>query len=381
MQTDLISSTPTAVPHTFEKQSAAWINELRSRKRKPVSPATLSAFNSYIRRLLPIVGPNTPLADIDNGFVRDLVTKLVAEDLSAKTIGELVATTKQIVGSAVDSNGNFLYPRQWNAKFLDLPQVQNQKQPCATRADVETCIKNSRTNQERLLYGLLAGSGVRIAEALAIHVHNNEKQTSWDNNSSTISVKSSIYRGKEHNRVKTQAAIRTVDLDPRLNDLIAKFVAEHNIRTGQYLFQSRNGGPMNLKTATDRLKKHGIKGFHSFRRFRTTRLREVGISEEIIRCWIGHADQTISDRYSKLAENVELRKQMAARAGLGFEVPEASVPQPLSTKKPKPPNLSNSTRNTTQPNVAEPVEQSFQATDDDLDPLFFDSTPVAEAIR
>jgi integrase len=376
MQTEPII-TPTAVPHTFEKQSAAWINELQSRKRKPVSPATVSAFNSYIRRLLPLVGPNTPLADIDNGFVRALVTTLVAEDLSAKTIGELVATTKQIVASAVDANGNYLFPRQWNAKFLDLPQVQNQKQPCATRTDVETCIKNSRTNQERLLYGLLAGSGVRIAEALAIHAGGAEEQTRWEDNSSTISVKSSIYRGKEHNRVKTLAAIRTVDLDPRLNDLIAEFVAANKIQSGGFLFQSRSGQAMNLKTATDRLKKHGVKGFHAFRRFRATRLREVGISEEIIRTWLGHADQTISDRYSKLAENVELRKQMAARAGLGFDVNLMGHPAPSPSKKPKPPHLPKFLRNLTQPD-AEPFEPMFQATDDDLDPLFF--APLQEQV-
>jgi integrase len=367
MQTEPII-TPTAVPHTFEKQSAAWINELRSRKRKPVSPATLSAFNSYIRRLLPIVGPNTPLADIDNGFVRDLVTKLVAEDLSAKTIGELVATTKQIVASAVDANGNYLYPRQWNAKFLDLPQVQNQKQPCATKAHVKTCIKNSRNDQERLLYGLLAGSGVRIAEALAIHVGGTTEQTRWDNDPSTISVRSTIYRGKEHNRVKTLAAIRTVDLDPRLNDLIGAFVAANNIQAGGFLFQSRNGGPMNLKTATDRLKKHGVNGFHAFRRYRITWLREVGCPEDILKYWVGHSGSaSITDRYSKLSENIELRRKFA---GLGFELPTFNPGAP-PPRKLKPPNLPKFLRSTTQPDVAESVEQSFQATDDDLDPLFF----------
>jgi integrase len=365
MPTETEISTPNAILHTFAEQSAAWIHELESRKRKPVSPATLSAFNSYVRRLLPIVGPNTSLEDINNGFVRDLVTKLVAENLSAKTIGELVATTKQVVASAVDANGNHLFPRQWNAKFLDLPQVQNQKQPCATRADVDRCIKNSRNDQEQLLYAVLAGSGLRIAEALAIHANGDDKQTTWDNTSSTISVKSSIYRGKEHNRVKTLAAVRTVDLDPRLNDLIAKFVVENNIQTGQLLFQSRTGQAMNLKTATDRLKKHGVKGFHAFRRFRATRLREVGISEEIIRTWLGHADQTISDRYSKLAEKIDLRKEMAARAGLGFEIFTACHPEPSPTKKPKPPNPPKSPRNPTQSDVSEPVEPMFQATDDD----------------
>jgi integrase len=367
MQTEPII-TPTAVPHTFAEQSAAWIHELKSRKRKPVSPATLHAFNSYIKRLLPTVGPNTPLAEIDNGFVRDLVTKLVAEDLSAKSIAELVATTKQIVGSAVDSNGNFLYPRQWNAKFLDLPQVQNQKQPCATRADVETCIKNSRTNQERLLYGLLAGSGLRVSEALAVHTGGAGDQTTWDSDSSTISVKSSVYRGREHNRVKTLAAIRTVDLDSRLNDLIAKFVAENNIQTGQYLFQARNGGPMNLKTATDRLKKHGVKGFHAFRRYRITWLREVGCPEDILKYWVGHSGSaSITDRYSKLSENIELRRKFA---GLGFELPTFNPGAP-PPRKLKPPNLPKFLRNPTQPDVAEPVEPMFQATDEDLDPLFF----------
>jgi integrase len=374
MQTDLISSTPTAAPHTFEKQSAAWTHELQSRKRKPVSPATVSAFNSYVRRLLPIVGPNTPLADIDNGFVRDLVTKLVAENLSAKTIGELVATTKQIVASAVDSNGNYLFPRQWNAKFLDLPQVQNQKQPCATRANVETCIKNSRNDQERLLYGLLAGSGVRIAEALAIHVGGTAEQTRWKNKSATVSVKSSIYRGKEHNRVKTLAAIRTVDLDPRLNGLIAQFVSANKIQAGGFLFQSRSGQAMNLKTATDRLKKHGIKGFHAFRRFRATRLREVGVSEEIIRTWLGHADQTISDRYSKLAENVELRRQMAARTGLGFDIGLTGhpAPQPTNKLKPKPKPFH-------MVDISSTTEPAYAANNTDLDEFFF--APVAEEVR
>jgi integrase len=380
MQTDSSISTPTAISPTFPEQSAAWIHELESRKRKPVSPATLAAFNSYVKRLLPIVGPQTPLADIDNGFVRDLVTKLVAEKLSPKTIAELVATVKQIVASAVDGNGNHLFPRQWNHKFLDLPQITNQKQPCATKTDVETCIKNSRNDQEQLLYALLVGSGLRIAEALAIHVSGDDKQTMWDSNSSTISVKSSVYRGKEHNRVKTLAAVRTIDLDPRLNDMIARFVAKNNIQTGQLLFQSRNGGPMGLKTATDRLKKHGVQGFHAFRRFRATRLREVGISEEIIRCWLGHADQTISDRYSKLAENVELRKQLAARASLGFAIITAAHPEPSPTKKPNPPKLPKSPRNTTQSNVtAEPAEPMYQATDDDLDPMFF-AQPVQEQV-
>lgn len=368
MQTEPILS-----QRTFKDQSAAWIHELESRKRKPVAPSTLRAFNCYIRRLTPLVGPDTPLADLNNGFIRDLVTRLVAQELSAKTIGELIATTKQIVASCVDADGNYLFPRQWNTNFLDLPQITNQRQPCATRADVERCIKDSRNEQERLLYAVLAGSGLRISEALAIRVDGNKSQTSWDGDAAAIVVRSIVYQGAELNRVKTRAARRTVDLDPQLNDLIADFVAANKIQAGEFLFQSRNRGSMNLKTAADRLKKHGVNGFHAFRRFRVTRLREVGISDEIIRCWLGHADKTISDRYSKLAENVELRKQLAAHAGLGFEIDNTGQPAPSPTKRRNPatqPTRANSSKALADV-ITKPTEPIFHATDDDLDPLFF----------
>jgi hypothetical protein len=47
--------------------------------------------------------------------------------------------------------------------------------------------------------------------------------------------------------------------------------------------------------------------------------------EDIIRFWLGHASSEITDRYSKLSEDVEFRRSVAASAGLGFEIPDASV--------------------------------------------------------
>jgi integrase len=61
-------------------------------------------------------------------------------------------------------------------------------------------------------------------------------------------------------------------------------------------------------------------GFHAFRRFRTTWLRKNRTSEDLIRFWLGHADETVTDGYSKLREAVEYRKEVAAEVGLGFEI-------------------------------------------------------------
>jgi len=39
---------------------------------------------------------------------------------------------KMVVASAINENGEELYPRKWNHEFLDLPEVKNQKQPAFT---------------------------------------------------------------------------------------------------------------------------------------------------------------------------------------------------------------------------------------------------------
>jgi len=84
-----------------------------------------------------------PLADINSGTLRDLVTKSLAEELWAKTIGELLATVEQVVASAVDANGDPIFPRQWNYRHIDAPSIGKQKQPSLMREDVERCINNA----------------------------------------------------------------------------------------------------------------------------------------------------------------------------------------------------------------------------------------------
>ena len=312
-------------------------------------------------------------------------------------MGELVATVKKVVASAVNDEGEHLFPRAWNHEFLDLPTISKQKQPCATKDDVERAIKNATSHQEQLLYAVLSGAGLRIAEALSIHVSGTDDQTSWDQVSATITVRSSIYDGAEQHRVKTQAANRVVDLEPRLNAAIVHFSAEQNIQPGAFLFQSKSGRAMHLRTATARLKKHGILGFHSFRRYRITRLRDLGTPEDIVRYWAGHQGAGITDRYSKLAENVELRKEWARRAGLGFELDKVGHPAPklpLHPKAAKPDTPKDPKaeivvkrslvrRKPVQnvPDVVEaPTSPRYVASDEDLDPFFTAPVTVPEEV-
>ena len=45
------------------------------------------------------------------------------------------------------------------------------------------------------------------------------------------------------------------------------------------------------------------------------------IAVDILRFWIGHADKSITDRYSKMSKRIQTRKEWAEKAGLGFNLP------------------------------------------------------------
>jgi hypothetical protein len=62
-------------------------------------------------------------------------------------------------------------------------------------------------------------------------------------------------------------------------------------------------------------------GFHAMRRFRTTWLRKQRAPEDLIKSWLGHAEQSVTDSYSKLADDVAFRKQVAEQVGAGFVIP------------------------------------------------------------
>jgi hypothetical protein len=44
-----------------------------------------------------------------------------------------------------------------------------------------------------------------------------------------------------------------------------------------------------------------------------------------LRFWIGHADRSVTDGYSKVKEDVAFRQSCAANVGLGFELPSEKL--------------------------------------------------------
>ncbi len=135
---------------------------------------------------------------------------------------------------------------------------------------------------------------------------------------------------------KTDAGIRDIDLDPALAALVKKYIGG---RTSGFLFETSGGLPMSPRNiARDNshpiLKKMGREsaGFHTFRQFRESILQMSEARTLLIDFWMGHANGDMSERYGKqLLENVQGRRDCAAKVALGFTLPTEEE-QPLMDK-------------------------------------------------
>jgi integrase len=277
---------------------------------------------------------DAPLPQVDNKTVKSLVTKLAEARLSAKTIVEIIAVVKTVVASAVDDSGEQIYPREWNHEYIDLPIVKSKEQDTPTvEAEEVSDILSKVSGRYRVLYALLAGTGLRIGEALAIEIGEpSEECSTISSDCKTIHIRKSVWRGRKQDP-KTDNAVRDIDVPASLAAVLKDFIGNH---TSGFVFHTKSGRPLSQRNILrDNLRKiSNTATFHAFRRFRITNLREAGVPEDILRFWIGHANRSVTDRYSKMKNRIPLRKEWAEKAGLCFDLgrngPTLEVPASIA---------------------------------------------------
>lgn len=294
---------------TIQSAADAWLHTLETRKRRPAKPATLSTLRSYVRAHVTRIGHQEVVA-FNNAQMRDFVAHLAAKNLAPKTILEVSNALRQIVASVVDANGDEVFPRKWNSEFIDAPVVEKQKQPTVTAERIEQGIAKA-SEADAALYVLLASSGLRIGEALALRIGPSETSSYFSD--AAVTVHTSLWRRREQDP-KTISAFRTVEIAGPAANRIAEFAKD---RSG-FLFG--NGLPPSESAFRDRLDKIGVRGFHAFRRWRTTWLRKNRVQEDLIRFWCGHSEKSVTDGYSKLSEDVDYRREVAEKVGIGFNL-------------------------------------------------------------
>lgn len=306
----------------FAAQGRVYIDRLKIRNRRPVKPATVAAFESYLRNhVVPHIG-QAELESFNNGALKSFVQTLIDKKLSPKSITEISAFVQSIVASVLDGDGNRVYPRVWNLDFVDAPPVKKQHQPTVAKEFLQAILRNKTVKvRNRVLLALLACTGLRVGELLALQLgaDPSDQNTVWDADEQMIRVRKSVWRGKLQDP-KTAAAARDIDLSTPTNKMLQEFAK--GMEQGTFLFCSKSGKPLQQShVAKFIFKPLSIPGAHSLRRLRVSHLREVGCNEDILKGWLGHSNGSdITNRYSKVSENLELRRTWAERVGTGLDL-------------------------------------------------------------
>ncbi len=314
---------------TFKQQSSIWLERLRARKRKPVSPDTIDEWERILNKEInPQLGEH-PISVVNNGVLKKLVTAMAQRGLSGKAIENYLQVPKMVVASVVDDEGNQVYPRKWNHEFMDVPLVEKSKQNRPSfSSEIMAGLAKWKKPKERMLFVLCGAAGIRISEALGIEI---DKHISSD--FGTISVRQQARHCKVKPRLKTTNAFRDVDIHPAIASLLRAFVDE---RKSGFLFASRTGKPLSSSNIIRRHLHPALKklnyinphtgthkaGNHAFRRFRNTYLKNyTDCPKGLYDYWLGHAGEDMSDLYDKIREDVPFRKMWAEKSGFGFELP------------------------------------------------------------
>ena len=159
---------------TFREQANWWLDHIQRRKRKPIASATLELWKGCLEKWInPNIG-DLPLSDVNNSALKVLVAKMSGGGLSPKTItGNYVPVVKMVVASAIDEQGEQIYPRKWNHDFIDLPVPQKDKQNTPSfSTDVMTGLARWKKARERMIFILSGAAGLRIGELLGLKLIN-----------------------------------------------------------------------------------------------------------------------------------------------------------------------------------------------------------------
>lgn len=310
---------------TFRDQAKVYLRECVRRNRRPIRNTT-SIEGALRKHILPLIG-DLPLSMIDNLSVKPLVEKLCKAKLSPRTVEKYTLYVKQIVASKLAPNGEPLYPRKWNSEALDLPIVvySKQKRPSQKVEGVNALIASAKSDEQRYLFVLLAATGMRISEGLALEAKH------FVNGGRTIVVEQQVDKDNPQiiPHLKTDASYRQVDLHPDVAAYLQKFVAGksglilHTANNTPYLYGNLAEDWLDPLLTKLRLYEAGM-GWHSFKRFRNSWLRDPdqGCQEDLRKFWLAHKPREMGEVYSALKENVPARLKEAERVGHGFTLPQ-----------------------------------------------------------
>jgi len=272
------------------------------RRRGILAGNTRRLYEAYTARACKSIG-TLNLAEISNLIVRNYISELRQSGLAPSTIQGHFAAFKLVVESVRNYDGDSVYAKKWNLDYINLPIVNpaDQTAPAASREDIEKALAIP-DNELSLFVALAAASGSRVSELMALQIGDVPGEDCLDLTAGVIHVRKTL---------KTSNAARTIHLPIAF----ASWLRNRITHTSGPVFT------LPRLTIYRRLAKNNLPAPHSYRRFFTTVRRKAGMNEQVLRGQLGHAlDSSVTDRYSRVSDDVDFIKREVERCGLGFSL-------------------------------------------------------------
>jgi len=286
---------------TFASHAAWW----RENKLSVFKPSSQENMGDQIDRyLIPQFGTLTMTAITEERVQEFIATlsrthytrictggKQVKKLLSPKSVRNIVRLLTQILGK-----------KHCNAWELRFPEVPLKEQRYLTTDEMRQVV-NAAKGEWKVLWATLAGTGMRVSEAIGLHVED------VDLKAGRIIIRRSDWKGREITP-KTKRGYRVASIDPAL---LAMLKSDIGKRTSGRLFRTRNGTPLGRRNVNRNLygilKKMGIPkaGPHAFRHGRISVLAANGVPQKLQEEWVGHSSYRVTERYTHFQEDFRQR--------------------------------------------------------------------------
>jgi integrase len=294
---------------TFEGFAEIWENDYLILSKR----STQSSVKTQLRLLKAEFGKKD-MRTIDAGDIQRLIAKLTRDGREPKTIRNLWGTISLMWQAALAQ------------KFVDavlpkpkLPKMVRKKPRFYTLEDVGRIIA-STTGTQRVLYWLLAETGIRCGELAGLRI--------TDVGLDRITIEQSVWGGQEQ-APKTQNAVRVIAISPQLSELLWKQIGLQKALGRSLVFTAGNGSPLDMNIERSRRLAPLLEslelpkgGYHAFRHFNVSIMDSLRVPLKTIQERIGHS-LTGSFTLDVYGHALDWKSNEDAARGLGGAIAKA----------------------------------------------------------
>jgi integrase len=280
--------------------------ELVGRWRETIVPTIRESTAIYYNKMLDIhVLPyfaGCEVGGIEKYDVQKFLAAKAEQGFCKNTIRGMRISLGRVLGWAIENKWIPENP----CRGVKLPEAGTKVERTILKPEQVLAIVNELEEPYATFVLFLAITGLRVGEAVGVR---------WsDMEGTALHVHRRIYEGKA-GEVKTKKSRRTLPLPEELIDRMKA------LPSGDYIFRTRAGSPMNPKNAAHRhlrpaLRKLGIHlgGWHDFRHtFTTILLKEYPL--KAVSMALGHANTKITTDVYQHIDSEDLRAPLAGMSG------------------------------------------------------------------